>query len=593
MIVKMKKVFIISQTKDAGEAAKALRGLGVVHVEHQQKPAGKDVASLQDDLALIERASEVLSEPDLETPGRFIRVRKLRDWRFAARYIVDLRSRLDQLKEFSQNLLVRISQWEAWGDFDPDTIRALEAKGLRVKLYTIPVKDLDKLPADVVIREIFRAGGAVGCAVISQKEVNIPFKEMALPAMGLKAMKTRLEEDRAAMKKLHADLAKCSRYRDRFKRIRKAFEKELELHEAARGMAQSGTLSYLAGYIPFDQAAAVTEAARRERWAVVISDPAEEDNVPTLVRNPRWVSIIEPVFRLIEIVPGYHELDISLWFLIFFSIFFGMIIGDAAYGAIFMIITAIVQFRFGARIRNKSPFVLMYVLSSCAIAWGILTGTVFGQEWLPQWVKPVAPALRNDKNVQALCFLLGTVHLSIAHIWRAILKWPSLTALADVGWTVTLWGMLFLAKFLILGYALPPFVKWLFILGPLLVVLFASPNRNVLKGVGAGLGTLALSFMNTFTDIVSYVRLFAVGLATVAVADAFNKMALEVGFGNFFSGLATALILVLGHSLNIALGPMSVLVHGVRLNVLEFCSHVDIKWSGFRYRPLREEKAGS
>ena len=100
---------------------------------------------------------------------------------------------------------------------------------------------------------------------------------------------------------------------------------------------------------------------------------------------------------------------------------------------------------------------------------------------------------------------------------------------------------------------------------------------------------MLLNFVNSFTDIVSYIRLFAVGLATVAIADAFNKMAMGIGFNSVLTGLATALILLLGHTLNIILGPLAVLVHGVRLNVLEFCNHVDIRWSGFSYKPLREE----
>ncbi len=123
-----------------------------------------------------------------------------------------------------------------------------------------------------------------------------------------------------------------------------------------------------------------------------------------------------------------------------------------------------------------------------------------------------------------------------------------------------------------------------------MIVFFTNPQKNIFKSIGSGLGAFLLNAMNNFTDIVSYIRLFAVGLATLAVADAFNKMAMDVGFGSFISGLLTSLILLVGHFLNIVLGPLSILVHGVRLNVLEFCSHLDIKWSGFNYRPLVEEK---
>ena len=155
-----------------------------------------------------------------------------------------------------------------------------------------------------------------------------------------------------------------------------------------------------------------------------------------------------------------------------------------------------------------------------------------------------------------------------------------------------MWGAFFLAKTLILGKEFPSFAKWLFIAGPILVVLFTnlSLNKNILKGIGSGFGNLLLNFVNSFTDVVSYIRLFAVGLSTVAIADAFNKMALEIGFNSFLAGLGTVLILFLGHTLNILLGSLAVLVHGVRLNVLEFCSHINMTWSGFSYRPLKERE---
>ena len=95
--------------------------------------------------------------------------------------------------------------------------------------------------------------------------------------------------------------------------------------------------------------------------------------------------------------------------------------------------------------------------------------------------------------------------------------------------------------------------------------------------------------MNSFTDVVSYIRLFAVGAATVAVADAFNQMASGIGHGNLFAGFLTAFVLLFGHTLNILLGAMAILVHGVRLNVLEFSSHLNMEWSGVEYAPFKQE----
>jgi len=243
----------------------------------------------------------------------------------------------------------------------------------------------------------------------------------------------------------------------------------------------------------------------------------------------------------------------------------------------------------GRRERGVAPFYLFYILSSSAIIWGLLTASFFGQEWLlERSLKPLLPALGDDKNVRTLCFFIGALHLSIAHIWRVLIQFPSPVALTDVGWISILWGAFFLAKVLILGAQMPVFGPWLIISGMALVVLFSNPRKNILKGISAGLGTLLLNVINNFTDVVSYIRLFAVGLAGVAVADAFNKMASGVGFKGIIPGLLSSFILLAGHGLNVLLGPMSVLVHGVRLNVLEFCTHLDIKWSGFPYKPLKE-----
>ena len=588
MIVPMKKVSIIVQSKDAASTIERLRSLGVLHVEHQIVPRGKGVNAIREDIALIDRAVGILSKeefskaPVSETAGEIV------DWRFSVKHIINAWKRFDQVQEYSRGLENLISTWEPWGEFDPGTIRALTKKNVYIKLYQIPAKDMKRLPKGVIAKRLFASKGIAHCAIISNREFDIPFKELALPKSGVRQLQQRLDESRQVMGWIKEDIQRHASYCAGFIRLKKSLEKDLEFSEALRGMGQSGEIAYLRGYIPYDAVEPLLEASKEERWGIVIDDPSEEDRIPTLIRNPRWVSIIAPVFKMIEIIPGYRELDISLWFLIFFSIFFGMLRGDAGYGAILFALTLFAQRKFGRKLPSKSIFILFYLLSSCAIIWGALTGTFFGQEWLPQAVKPLIPALRDNKNVQAFCFLLGALHLSVAHLWRTIVKLPSPRALSEAGWVLILWGAFFLAKMLILGDAFPAFGKWLFIAGAFLVIFFTNPSRNIFKGIGAGFGNLLLNVVNSFTDVVSYIRLFAVGLATVAIADAFNKMAMGIGYNSILMGLATSLILLLGHALNIILGPLAILVHGVRLNVLEFSSHLDIKWSGFSYKPLQK-----
>ncbi|MDD1657374.1 MAG: hypothetical protein LUQ41_02825, partial [Methanomicrobiales archaeon] len=272
--------------------------------------------------------------------------------------------------------------------------------------------------------------------------------------------------------------------------------------------------------------------------------------------------------------------------------FFGILIGDAGYGLAYLLLT----FRIATWFRRtdrltpelKTMFTLFYLLGSCAVIWGILTGTFFGQEWVQSLgYQPPLPQLNDAATMETFCFFLGALHLSIAHAWRILLKYPSLTALADVGYICILWTAFFLARTLILGEPFPDPGLWLVVTGVLLVVLFTNPQRNVLRGIGEGLMTTALSFMNNITDVISYIRLFAVGLAGLAIAETTNMLAGQFGTG-IVAVVAGIVILIFGHTLNIILGPMSVLVHGVRLNVLEFSGHANVTWSGVAFEPLKE-----
>jgi V/A-type H+-transporting ATPase subunit I len=314
--------------------------------------------------------------------------------------------------------------------------------------------------------------------------------------------------------------------------------------------------------------------------------------VPTLISNPRWISIINPVFKFIEVIPGYRELDISLPFLVFFSIFFGILIGDAGYGLVYAFITFLFQQKARKKHKPTANFTIFYILSFCAVIWGLLTGTFFGHEWIVNaGYKPLVPALVDDKGLQRFCFFLGALHLSLGHAWRGLLKAPALSALGDLGWMCVLWAAFFIARFLILGDAFPSFGIWLLLAGVMLVIGFTNPQKNILKSAEEWIAwviALPLSFMNNFADIVSYIRLFAVGMAGVAIADAFNAMAASFGTGNVFLIIVAAAVALIGNAVSIVLGPVSVLVHGVRLNVLEFSGHVGVSWSGANYKPLKE-----
>ncbi|MCX5694679.1 MAG: hypothetical protein NT014_06145 [Candidatus Omnitrophica bacterium] len=586
MIVKMKKVFLFLQKEHAQIALSDLATLGLLHIEHQNPPSGEQVNLLNEQLALFEQAILILASID-PLPPTSVSIRS-ENLISVCRHVIDLQKRSEQLKEYAVTLNTWIDQWSPWGDFDPQEIKQLAQQNIYARLYQIPREQLKNIRQDIVVQKIFSEGGVDNCIIFSRDNQQFDFKELELPKMSLSAMRQRLTEDAWINTNLKKQLSEYLGYQDALIAEKNDLTYQKNFFEILQGMGQAEQLVYLKGYAPVDTEGLLVAQAKQRGWGILTAVPQEDDEVPTLLRNPAWISTIKPLLKLLELTPGYRELDISPLFIIFFGLFFGMLIGDAGYGLIYLVLNFWSHKKFGRKIKDQSMFFLFYILSFCAIIWGLLTGTFFGQEWLLKLgFKPLVAALANTVFIQKFCFLIGALHLTLAHGWKVILAAPALVALADLGWISIIWAVFFLANSLILGENFPLFGNQLIIFGLALVLFFTNPQKNILKTIGSGLGTIALSLVNNFTDVVSYIRLFAVGLAGVAIADAFNTMAAGViRPGNFVTLIAAALIIVCGHLLNIILGPMSVLVHGVRLNVLEFCGHLGVTWNGFVYKPF-------
>jgi len=583
MIVRMKKISVIVQAKDTSLTLIALRKAGVLHVEHQKHAKSENIEELTQNFKSLSRAIDVLGESKEN-------VQIIENRKELIRRILHLVEQKEVLKEGIRKIEKDIERWKEWGSFDPELVYDLENKGIWARLLIVPKKKVKEVPREIILEEIFRKGGMLYCVAISDKEIKLPFQTLQMPEAGLEEMHLNLAREKKKLEDIEGLLTDLSKYKNDLLGYKRELASLIEFNRVHLGMGREGDLTYVRGYCPEYNTSLLERIAKNEQWGLLIEEPDENDNVPTLIKNPRWVEIIKPVFQMIKTIPGYKEVDTSLWFLVFFSVFFGMLVGDAGYGLVFFIINLFCHIKFRDRVKDRKIFFLTYVLSFCAIGWGVLTGTFFGQAYLPQRIQPLLPFLRENANVQALCFLIGAAHLSIAHTWKFIRKMPSLKAFSEVGWIGMLWAAYFLAKYLILGASFPGFGKWLLIGGASLIILCTNPRKNILKGIGSGIGDFLLHVVNSFTDVVSYIRLFAVGAATVAVADAFNQMASGIGYSNIFFGFLAALVLLFGHTLNILLGAMAILVHGVRLNVLEFSSHLDMEWSGVEYSPFKEEK---
>jgi len=287
---------------------------------------------------------------------------------------------------------------------------------------------------------------------------------------------------------------------------------------------------------------------------------------------------------------------VSVPFFVFFSIFFSMLIGDAGYGAIILLLAGIGHFKAKAKAKGRLPemtsslLTLFYVFGGCTVAYGVLSGTYFGIEKaaLPAFLQFKSIAFLEDQNnIMQLCFTLGALHLTIARAWNAAVLFPSKKCLAEIGWVGVIWSMyMIICGIVVAGFTFPSWGIYLMIVSILLIVLFML-DVSELKENGANLGMLPLSIVSCMGDIISYVRLFAVGLASVKVAENFNMMAVQLDLPMYFKVPAMILILLLGHGLNFVMGALSILVHAVRLNTLEFSGAKGVTWSGHPFKPFK------
>ncbi|MFA7672157.1 MAG: ATPase, partial [Sphaerochaetaceae bacterium] len=242
--------------------------------------------------------------------------------------------------------------------------------------------------------------------------------------------------------------------------------------------------------------------------------------------------------------------------------------------------------------------------------WGALTGTWFGSLWILEKVPflraLVIPQIANypelfnvdtntaQQTVMKFCFIVGTLQLALAcamNIHRKIGS-KNISAIADLGWLVMIGALYFLVLMLVIGATInAKAVTSVVGLGFLLVVMFNAQGPGVpfAKGLLGGLGGLFSTFLDSisaFSNIISYIRLFAVGMASLAIAQSFNSMA--SGMLKGFAIPAGLLILAIGHGLNLVMALLSVVVHGVRLNLLEFSGQLGMEWTGTNYNPFRE-----
>jgi V/A-type H+-transporting ATPase subunit I len=574
-IAAMKKVALIGAAPDKARALEELQDLGCMHLVPfaSEAEAPEELTS-----SAARRAREAL---------RYLLDSRLKQYQVQYEDDFDIlavteealanRARKREVQERIDATVDRIRQVEPWGNFELPPVEDLA--GYRLWFYVIAHYQLRKITTDRPWKIVHRDSRHSYVVVLSEDlppPNSLPVPRSKLGTRSLARLRRTLSEAELEMEDVRAERWALTRFISLMIRNLARAEDTAALSQASRSALDAGEIFAVAGWVPDNRIELVSTFAEVRGLVCTLSDPEPDDDPPVLLRNPGSLAPGEDLVTFYQI-PGYGDWDPSPVIYVSFALFFAMIVADAAYGAIIGVMTVFFWKRMARTASLRRTRKLLTSITFACIAYGVLVGSYFGAAPSPSsWLGRLHWLDINDFNsMMGLSIGVGVVHLIIANGVTAWQHRGQSTALAPVGWILTLGG----------GFAayLGEVDRGLIsgVIGLALVLLFSS-TRRIRKATDVVRrfvdGVLAVTNVSkAFGDILSYLRLFALGLASASLAVTFNQLGADMmGQQRGIALLLALLVLTLGHGLNFILGIVSGVVHGLRLNVIELYN-----WSVF------------
>ncbi|MBO7436251.1 MAG: V-type ATP synthase subunit I [Bacteroidaceae bacterium] len=604
MITKMKKLTFLIHNGEYEGFLEHLRSLGIVHVIQKQQGTVQNEA-LQEDLNLLSRCKNAIreleasaknepmgSDPNGTTKGfAFDTPAKVLE-----RYDIICADKVVQ-EQTLQALSRDRAQLLPWGDFEPSKVERLAAAGYRIGFYTCPLRAFkDEWTSKYGVIEIERDKQKVNFVTVTHADVivDIDAEQVHLPHMSLSAVEEDIAKTKAAIDAIPAKLAQLAKVG--IPVLEKAV-KELENNIDFGRVRLTGeklaadSLLLLEGWIPAADVDEVSKALDMKGVFFDVEDPQPDDDIPIQLSNNKFAKLFEPLTKL-YMLPTYQELDLTLFFAPFFMLFFGLCLGDTGYGLLMIVALPIFTKLFQLINPNFSKW-LVVLFGASTMLCGLLSGTFFGFNMYDldiPFVQKMKEILYTDNSTMftvSLC--IGVVQILFGMAIKAVnlsIQCGVKYALGTIGWLVLLVtvGVSVLAG---LEFS-NPVVMGILIAAAVLIFLFNSPGKNPLLNIGLGLWDTYNMATGLLGDVLSYVRLFALGLSGGILANVFNSMAVGMAPDNKVAGfIVMVLIFVIGHALNIFMNILGAIVHPMRLTFVEFFKNSGYTGGGTEYKPFK------
>lgn len=617
MITKMKKLSFLIHSKEYEGFLEHLRSLGVVHVIQKQQGAIQDSA-LQDDINLLARYKSAMKvlEPLLSQQIEAAPESPTKQFVFdTADKVIERFDILEAEKLVQEQTLQLLERDRAqllpWGDFEPAALERLAGAGYKIRLYTCPLRAFqEEWVSKYGVVEIDSDKQKINFATVTHTDVvpDIDAELVNLPAMSLSAVEKDIAKTKAIIEANPGKLAQLAAVgvpvlNEGIKNLENRINFSSVKLTGERLAADS--LVLLEGWAP---AAEVDEISRQMDVKGVffdVEDPEPGDDIPIKLKNNRFARLFEPLTEMYSL-PNYSELDPTAAFAPFFMLFFGLCMGDGGYGLIIFLACTFAKKKLPAL---KDFMALGQWLGISTIIVGLLTGMVFGISldtvaW--PWLAGVKDKFITDNNynvmgyspmmVVAVCVGILQILFGMGFkIVRITIQLGLKYALSEIGWLVLLLDMIVMLLLKFAGVDLSPlatdFIYGIACACGVLILFFNSPGKNPFLNLGSGLWGTYNMVSGLLGDVLSYIRLFALGLAGGILGGVFNQLAFQAGgaLPVWVGWLPTALILLLGHGLNLFLCIISALVHPIRLTFVEFFKNAGFEGGGKAYKPFSKK----
>lgn len=612
MITKMTKYSFVLLTGEKEGFLEQLQELGVVDISRSVKPIDSDSSVMFHKAERARKTLEFLESIDYskDADAEAIAKATVNIEGDPVDFIEECRAKLTELHAALAHAEKQLQATLPWGEYDKKALDGLKDLGYAIRYYAVDAKKFDESWGELYpLQVVSNNGKKVWFVTVAPKgeAYSFPVQEVAAPEITSAEAASDIVRIKTEITGCKAGLLNAKDYIPAIKEACNSDLVELDRYlakEAGEGAAED-MITVFTGFAPVENDAELVEAFDKMGVLYIKEDAVQEDNPPIKLKN-NWFTRQFEVFTEMYGAPVYAEFDPTPIVAPFYLLFFAMCMGDAGYGLILILLGIAVAKKWIniAMLKNIGP--IISILGAGTFAIGLVLGTAFGidlsaAEWYPQAMKKImiTGTIAGFPAQMILALGIGIFHICLAMTVKAI----GYTKRFGFRETVSVWGWLLLIVGGIATAALgmaklvsPDVIKWIVIVigvvSALGIYIFNTPGKNPLSNIGSGLWDTYNMVTGILGDVLSYIRLYALGLAGGMLGQAFNILGgIIVGDGiSVINFLPFALILLFGHSLNLAMSCLGAFVHPLRLTFVEYFKNAGYEGKGKEYNPLTKEK---